>query len=246
MKQSYLTMMVIAAGLVVASLVQASTIDVTTQGNWIGTYGNAGYILPQKDASGGEWTGPADKTNDHVSLPSYVADYSYTNIFGYKPPETVDVPSTDPLYAAILQDPRGPGYAWRTHAFAYSDAASSPSGGKVSLTLAANAPDFQLAVNMLSLVHLRSETMAAKWQGESTAFDSALVQSVDASQWAVFNVSPGGKTSLDIIITPGVGSFNGEFMISGIALNSVPEPGSLVLFGFALTGLLAYAWRRRR
>lgn len=239
-------MLVVVAGLAMASQARASTIDATTQGTWIGTYGNAGYILNQKDASGGEWTGPADKTNDNVSLPSFVTSYSYTDIFGYKAPETVDVPSSDPRYSHILQHPVVPDYAWRTHAFAYSDANSSPSGGKISLTLAADAPDFQLAVNMLSLDHERIETIATKWVGESTAFDSALVSSLDDSKWAVFNVSPGGKTSLDIIITAATGSFGGEFMVSGVAFNAVPEPGSLALLTAALIGLLCYAWKKRK
>ena len=46
----------------------AATLDTTTQGNWIGTYGGQGYILNDYAGVG----------NDVFSLPSYVSGYSYS------------------------------------------------------------------------------------------------------------------------------------------------------------------------
>jgi len=39
---------------------------------------------------------------------------------------------------------------------------------------------------------------------------------------------------------------DGSLAIRGIAVSAVPEPGTIVLFGCGIAGLLGYGWRRRR
>src|SRR4051812_6754094 len=58
-----------AAGVVVGLAVsaQAATLDFTTSGTWVGTYGGDGYVLSN-------WNDP----NDLQNLPSYVSSVTYS------------------------------------------------------------------------------------------------------------------------------------------------------------------------
>ena len=57
---------------------RSATIDTTTQGNWIGVYGNDGYILNDYLGTSSQYIATASPSNDLVSLPSYISGYSYS------------------------------------------------------------------------------------------------------------------------------------------------------------------------
>lgn len=240
-------MLAMAGMLGVASVGQASFIDATTSGSWIGTYGANGYILPDYVGGGGVWQGPINKSNDLTLLPGYVTDYSYP-LAGADGPYAYKwgsgVPSGDPWFGYSAQDPR-PGVSTRETCTAYYGGAE---GFKVSLTLTANAPSFRMAVYAYDFGdnHNRVETIAAQWSGETTPFDSAVLNGYYGGKYAVFDVTPGGKTGLDIVITPGAGTFNGETMLQGIMFSPAPEPGTICLLLTGMIGFFAYAWRKRR
>src|SRR5687767_14339350 len=60
--------------------VRGATVDTTTQGNWIGTYGADGYILPFYNGGGPGTHAPFLTTfSDVASLPTFVGGYSYGN-----------------------------------------------------------------------------------------------------------------------------------------------------------------------
>lgn len=249
-------LLTIIACLVLAPLAQAGTIDATTSGAWIGTYGADGYILPDYMANSGAWDGPIVQSKDLASLPSYVAGYSYSAATGESPDPAgpyaykwgSGIPSGHAWFSYSAQDPRSVGDAYREACAAYYAVGSM----KVSLTLAANSPSFQMAVYAFDfggddrIDHGRSETIATQWQGEAAAFDSALLSGYFGGKYAVFNINPNGKTQLDIIVTPSAGTLGAETNLQGIMFSSVPEPGTLTLVATGLVGLLAYAWRRRK
>lgn len=219
----------------VASPLQASVIDATTSGDWIGVYGDDGYILCNYDGGDKVWSATADKTKDVTVLPSYVTDYSYNAPYTYK------WFTGEPDASPVLDDPRS-GSTTRESAVVYKDGAFT-----TSLTLATNAAPFQLAVYAADLwgAAPRAESIATKWQGEATAFDLAEITSFASGKWAVFDINPNGKTQLDIVFTPLAGSNGNEVVCQGIMFSAVPEPASMVLMGSGLFGLLAYAWRKR-
>lgn len=217
------------------SPLQASVIDATTSGDWIGVYGDDGYILCNYDGANHAWSATADKTKDVTSLPSYVTDYSYNAPYSYK------WSSAEPDASPLLDDPRA-GAATRESAIVYKDAAFT-----TSLTLATNAAPFQLAVYAVDLQGAapRAESIATNWQGEAIAFDSAEITSFAGGKWAVFDINPNGRTQLDIVFTPLAGSNGNEVVCQGMMFSAVPEPGSMVLLGCGLLALLASAWRKR-
>lgn len=61
---------------------------------------------------------------------------------------------------------------------------------------------------------------------------------------AVMYVSPGTGVSFDgVMVFSGAG---GELIPCNLSVVPVPEPSTLALLACGLTGLLAYAWRKRK
>ena len=92
---------------VLASLTaHASTIDTSTQGNWIGTYGSQGYALfdynkaATNSGSNNQYDGAATTSQDVASLPSYVSGYTYSPEFQQYLWQTNQTETRD------LEDPR--------------------------------------------------------------------------------------------------------------------------------------------
>ena len=250
MKRSILfTMFVILLG----SHLQAATIDETTSGTWIDTYGEDGYVLPFYDGPISSWTAPIDKSSDVASLPSYVTDYSYaassggaTGPYGYKWGSSIAESDTrwGGWGSYSLEDPRED-HAARECCTIYYD---GDNGMTISLTLAADAPNFKMAVYAFDFGedHDRSETIATQWQGDSTPFDSAPLDDYWQGKWAVFDVVPNGETQLDIIVTPSMGTLNNETNLMGIMFSAVYIPGDANKDGFvniADATILAENWQ---
>ncbi len=247
MKRRILCVSAVMVCLVVAARLEASMIDTTTSGDWIGVYGQDGYILNGYIGVG--WS-LADKAKDLTSLPSYVSNYAYvggTNM-AYVPGNQYVGPTAATL-AAALQDPRDPTGA-RKVGFVYC---SPGEAFTVSLYLEADAPAFQLAVYALDGATTttpwggRGDDITAKWLGEPTPFDSATLTFTDViGKWAVFDVDPQGRTQLDVTFAIAPAATRQEAMLNGMMFTTVPEPGTIALLATGLIGLLCYAWRKRR
>lgn len=244
MIRSYVRIIAIMASLA-ASQLQASTIDVTTSGNWIGQYGQSGYILNNYLGTVGAWVYPASTTNDLAFLPNYVSSYAYS---GGAMQFKWNAASNNSWF---LQDPRDP-TGLRENGMVY-DGDYAPTYSTVftiSLTLTADAPAFQLALYSSDngSNNGRGVAITTKWSGEATAFDSVdlVGSSMGSGEWGVFNVTPNGRTQLDINCTYSPTSSAKEGNIMGVMFHTVPEPGSVVLLATGLMALLTYAWQKRK
>ena len=247
---NFLLLLVVVTALSAASQIQAATIDPGTSGSWTDTYGEDGYIMPFYNGPLSSWTAPVSTSSDVTSLPGYVTGYSYSvsgtaaGPYGYKWGSSIGESDTrwGGWGSYSLEDPRE-GHTARECCCIYYDGPIT-----VSLTLAADAPDFQMAIYAYDFGadHDRSETIAVQWQGETAPVDSALLDDYWQGKWAVFNVVPNGQTQMDIIITPTAGTLGGETNLMGIMFSPVPEPDTLILLIGGLLSLTPFVSRRRR
>ncbi|MBN2294541.1 MAG: hypothetical protein JXM70_19080 [Pirellulales bacterium] len=240
MKRSTILLLsaLVAVLFVAPQLRAAVSIDVTTAGDWIGTYGNDGYILPYYLGSGYMSSPPS--TLDLTSLPNFVTGYGYADSerSGYKWGSGTN--SASAWFARSAADPR-PGVTTRETCIAYRADSMT-----VGLSLAPDAPSFQMAVYAYHITtEVLDQTIAAQWQGETTPFDSAALNAYQTGQWAVFDIDPNGKTQLDIILTRAASSASADAMIQGIMFDAVPEPGITALLCCGLLTLSAIARRKQ-
>ena len=161
-----------------------------------------------------------------------------------------DLPSTDPNFALFPQDPGNPS-GNREGAMVYTGvyAPTFPTGlTTISLTLAPDAPAFTLAVYGMDRIDIGplSEIITTKWAGDASPFDSAMFDGTSQSGYAIFNVTPNGRTQLDIGVGVSTVAEGETARVNGIFFSAIPEPGTLMLLATGLIGLLCYAWRKRK
>ena len=196
-----------------AAAAQAATIDTTTQGNWIGTYGTQGYIL--NDYAGGG--------TDVASLPAYVSGYAYSGA-------NFDVWNGSTNDTRAPENPANPSGS-RVAATAYDGNFS------VNLTLAHPA-SFDVSVYGLDW---DSNTRDVTLTVNGSSVDVNNVTPTNAyhnGEWVTWSVfgAPAGNFPIDIQYNGGANS-----VISAITFQAyTPEPSSLVLCGLAPPGC---CWR---
>ena len=234
--------LILVGGLAATAQAQTTfdSYDTTTQGNWIGVYGAAGYTLndyyrvspdivpPQQNLN----NQPIDAAFDAVSLPTYVSGYAYSaSAKGH-----LWQSGTTDLRA--LQDPANSGGP-RNAATAYDGA-----GYTLTLTLS-EAKQFTLGVYALDWDSTTRDTTVtvggAPAQVDNTANPAQGTDDnvFNKGTWLLFDVD-----ALAGPLTINVANNNpaSNAVISGLTFDPVPEPGSMALLGCAALGLLG---RRR-
>jgi hypothetical protein len=213
----------------------AATTDLTTQGDWIGTYGADGYILenfgitPATDGDGGQ---PPLTSRDLASLPSYISSYSYASDNDFFGQYTWDASTTDNRALELVD---GSDHRAST---VYSD-------GSVIINLNFNAAaHLKIAIYTVDWDNNhRSETLSV---GSETGVPVNGGGSYFDGVWTVFDVNaPVGI--LNIHTTRVVNNT----VISGIMFETIPAevvpipaPAALPA-GLLLLGSLALRRRRR-
>ena len=221
-----------------ASLASAATIDSTTQGSWIGTYGSQGYILTAYNGASGTLSSPAATANDVASLPSYISSYGYsstTDQYVWANPAYNPNPAPYAPVTSVLQNPGGGNPVAAT---AFND-------GNFSLTLdLANAERFQLAVYALDYDKYNGRDITVSVGSDSAHLDAAT--GYQLGDYAVFNVNAlAGPLTINIQQNAaGISNstISGIFFDKGVV---TPEPSSLILCGLGALGLVVAARRRK-
>jgi len=226
---SFCAIAAFALGLVVLNPVgNAATIDVTTQGSWIGNYGENGYILLDYAVSGdGVHTPVATNAQDVAVLPSFISSYTY----GGGAQQYIWEDGTIDVRA--LQDPANP--------LGPRKAATSFDNDDFFMDFAVNQPgSFQFSVYGLDWDNFGGRNIFLNVPG-----DTANLSSYQNGKWAVFNLSfaAPGTFRLDVIDNqPG-----GNNTISAIAFDNfvgAPEPSAFVLTMLAASSMLMRGRRR--
>ncbi|OPZ24924.1 MAG: hypothetical protein BWZ02_02682 [Lentisphaerae bacterium ADurb.BinA184] len=211
--------------------VRAALIDTTTQGSWVGVYGNDGYILCDFAVnSDNAHNSPAANSNDVTSLPWYIASY----VYGAGAQQYMWENATGETRA--VQDPAAPGGTRK--------AATSFDGDDFFVDFVASQPGtFQLAVYALDWDNFDGgRSIILNVPG-----DSAALSSFQDGKWAVFDIHlPTPQTfRLDVIDNQPSGSNNTISAILFAGYTPVPEPSAATVL---LTLGLFRLWRggRRR
>jgi hypothetical protein len=196
-------------------------IDPVTQGSWIGTYGSEGYILPGFDGTTFSVGGP-----DRVSLPGYVASYSFPGALTY----TWNASADDDSRA--MQDPANPDHRVASTAFA------NPT---FDVNIAVNEPtEFTLGLYLL-------DYDSASRRQDLNLIGSALPPSAFSTEfyegkWCLINASaaPGSPAVVRVALTAGANA-----VVSAVTFDPIPEPSSVTLAGLAAVALGLATLRRR-
>jgi hypothetical protein len=205
-------------------------VDTATQGNWVGTYGSAGYILNGFNLSAvGYNPNPPSPSADAFSLPGYVSSYSYGSGAGQY------------MWALNTPDPRAlldPSSTYRNAASAFT-LPGTPTGS-FALTLNGQSADFVLSIYALDWDNnLRNESITVA-AGAASATQS--ISGFSGGDWLNFHVvASAGET---VTVSSNISQ---NAVISALAFESVPEPCAVVaLSGLCGMGLLGLVWRRRK
>ena len=228
-----------AVACLAADVAPAQVYDNTTQGNWVGTYGNDGYVLYDFDRNADGAHNPApDPALDRVRLPSYVSSYGYGGGAQYYMWEN----ATNDVRA--LQDPANPTGDLNRRAATVFD------GDAYSVNFTLNqAAQFRLGVYALDWDNYNGRNITVTVNGQSLNIDNVddgdapndAANDYNNGTWVVFDVNaPAGLLTVDVAHNAAATS---NAVISAVTFDPIPEPASLGLLGLGALGLLA---RRRR
>jgi hypothetical protein len=218
MRSVQLTSLLAASAVFAASVTFAATIDTTTQGNWIGVYGQGGYILNAFDSG-----------VDRAVLPSFVSGYSSTPTSQYEwASGTSD--------SRALQDPAHPSNASDRNA-------ATTYGSSFTFTVdVSKATDFNLSVYALDWDSSgRDVTLSVNGDAVRVNNTTAgLLNAYHNGEWVTWNVNaPVGPLTIDVTYNSGANAVISAVMFS-------PEPSTFVLGGLGVVGLFVAARRSRK
>jgi len=226
--------------------VQASTIsytgsDTTTLGSWRtaapdadGMYGTDGYIL----FNYGNGLGSGyDSAKDRYSKPGYISSYTVTVNEGEDGQGSI---------GPALQDPGNVANTSITQIYNYPHpyGTTDPTTGNLVATFTmATDKAFKLELyaghGSDSLPWTQSLSVGI---GGNSATSSVETERVGV--WQIFNID--AKSGDTVTITANCQSTSSGTMLSAVAFDAVPEPGTIMLLVTGAIGLLAYAWRKRK
>lgn len=260
MRRSEFLCLEIAMVLLLAMVVQsrAATIsagdqDLATLGNWRtaapdadAKYGTDGYVMfyyaQAKQVTYRHDGNPnyVPATQDLAALPSYISGYQVLNYGG------ADGGTLGAGLAICPQDPVTLTKLATTHLYGHPNNANNPDV-VVRFTVSQNQA-FKMAV-----FSSHETNPSPAWphdyevSGSLGGVGKALNVAGPAGEWWVFGIDAAAGETITVraLHHDGNDPVTGD-MLSIVAFDAVPEPSAMLLLVTGVTGLLAYAWRKRR
>jgi hypothetical protein len=236
-----------------AATISAGDQDLATLGNWRtaapdadAKYGTDGYVMlyyaqaKQVGYRHDPYPTYSSATQDLAVLPSYISGYQVANYGG------ADGGTLGAGLSVCPEDPVTLQKLATNHIYGHPNDPNNPD-------VIVNFTVSQGQAFKLALYAGHESNPSPAWvqdyevSGSLGGVGRALNVPAPAGEWWVFdvNAAAGETITVKALHQPGNSPETGD-ILSIVAFDAVPEPGSVVLLATGLLGLAAYAWRRRK